>query len=116
MKAGASDFFLKPFDSKAVVAAALKAINLDFERRNERANLDKAQNCYEKLTPREREVFKFVTDGLLNKQIAWEMGISEIMVKLHRGRMMRKMECRMLSDLVRRYDLLTAAEAGSARG
>lgn len=111
MKAGATDFFLKPFDSKKVVAAALKAINLDGERRTERVNLDNAHNCYGKLTPREREVLKFVTDGLLNKQIAWELGISEIMVKLHRGRMMKKMECRTLSELVRRYDLLAAADA-----
>ncbi|WJH37982.1 response regulator (plasmid) [Aliirhizobium terrae] len=115
MKAGATDFFLKPFDSAQVVAAALRAIDLDGERRSERVLLGGAQRCYEKLTPREREVLRFVTDGLLNKQIAWEMGISEIMVKLHRGRMMKKMECRTLSELVRRYDLLIMAENASSQ-
>lgn len=108
MKAGATDFFLKPFDSERVVAAALKAIDLDGERRSERLSYNLAQSCFDTLTRREREVLKFVTDGLLNKQIAWELGISEIMVKLHRGRMMKKMRCRTLSELVRRYDLLSS--------
>lgn len=110
MKAGAADYFLKPFDSGKVVTAAIDAIRLDSERRLERRSLEVARMCFGKLTPREREVLKFVAHGLLNKQIAWEMGISEIMVKLHRGRMMRKMECRSLSDLVRRYDQVLPTE------
>ncbi|MCM2458203.1 response regulator transcription factor [Rhizobium sp. CG4] len=110
MKAGATDFFLKPFDSDIMIAAAIKAIDLYGERRTDRLNLKLANRCFEKLTPRERQVLKYVTDGLLNKQIAWELRISEIMVKLHRGRMMKKMECRTLSELVRRYDLLGAAD------
>ncbi len=114
MKAGAADYFLKPFDSVKVVAAAVDAIQLDRERRVARQNLDAARHCFGKLTPREREVLKFVTDGLLNKQIAWEMGISEIMVKLHRGRMMKKMECRSLSDLVRRFDQLLSIKADAS--
>lgn len=112
MKAGATDFLLKPFDGGKVVAAAMHAIRLDAERRSASQLAEEARRRAEKLTPREREVFKYVADGLLNKQIAHELGVSEIMVKLHRGRMMKKMGCRSLIDLVRRYDLLVSTAPG----
>jgi len=106
MKAGAFDFLLKPFNSNSVVAATDKAIAHDTENRRSLAERHEIQACQDKLTPRETEVLKYVTQGLMNKQIAHEMSISEVMVKLHRGRMMRKMKARSIVDIVRKYDFL----------
>jgi len=108
MKAGAFDFLLKPFNSDAVLAVTDKAIARDAEYRKELSHREKIQACKDRLTPREAEVLEFVTQGLMNKQIAYQMNISEIMVKLHRGRMMKKMEARSIVDIVRKYDLLGA--------
>lgn len=106
MKAGAFDFLLKPFNSDAVLAVTDKAIARDAEYRKELSRREKIQACKDRLTPREAEVLDFVTQGLMNKQIAHEMNISEIMVKLHRGRMMKKMEARSIVEIVRMYDLV----------
>ncbi len=110
MKAGAFDFLLKPFNSTSVVEATDKAIARDAENRRAIADREEVQACKDKLTPRENEVLKYVTQGLMNKQIAHEMSISEIMVKLHRGRMMRKMKARSIVDIVRKYDFLAASD------
>ncbi|MDI7861593.1 response regulator [Rhizobiaceae bacterium n13] len=106
MKAGATDFLLKPFENGAVIAATFAAIRRDAERRQFVAACEQIRQAAASLTPREREVMKYVGDGLMNKQIAYEMKISEMMVKLHRGRMMRKMQAGSLAELVKKLDLV----------
>ncbi|KQV73256.1 response regulator [Rhizobium sp. Root1220] len=106
MKEGAFDFLLKPFDGKTLIETVRLAVRRNAELREQEAALSISRACAERLTPREAEVFAFVSRGLLNKQIAYEMNISEIMVKLHRGRMMRKLQARSLVDVVRRFDQL----------
>lgn len=106
MKAGATDFLIKPFAGSAVIAAVGEAIRRDAENRKEAAIRAQVQSCEARLTPREREVLHYVAAGLMNKQIAHEMQISEIMVKLHRGRMMKKMQAGSLAELVRKFDML----------
>jgi len=106
IKAGASDFLLKPFTDTIVISAASNAIDRDARNRERKGVRLAALAAAATLTPREKEVMTHVTQGLMNKQIAYEMQISEIMVKLHRGRMMKKMKVRSIADLVRRFDLL----------
>jgi len=106
IKAGASDFLLKPFTDTIVISAASNAIDRDARNRERKGVRLAALAAAATLTPREKEVMTHVTRGLMNKQIAYEMQISEIMVKLHRGRMMKKMKVRSIADLVRRFDLL----------
>ncbi|WP_421367936.1 response regulator transcription factor [Agrobacterium tumefaciens] len=109
MKAGAFDFLLKPFNARKAVAAIERAIAFDTKQKANDVALGKLRDCASRLTPRESEVLDFVARGLMNKQIAFEMGISEIMVKLHRGRMMRKMDAPNVVDLIRKYDRLAAS-------
>ncbi|CAN7743895.1 response regulator transcription factor [Rhizobium sp. LjRoot258] len=104
MKAGAFDYLLKPFSSESLIKATKLALDRNAELRGKYASLLHAQDSIASLTPREAEVFGFVSKGLMNKQIAYEMGISEIMVKLHRGRMMKKLDARSVADLVRIFD------------
>lgn len=106
MKAGAVDFLLKPLDRYAIIRAVHAAISKGDAARELSVRRRRAHNRAAKLTRREREVFEAVTRGLMNKQIAFEMGISEIMVKIHRGKMMKKMEARSVVDLVRSFELL----------
>lgn len=109
MKAGAIDYLVKPIAFDSMMAAVDRAIIRDREER-EAAELRRTVLTYaQKLTPRETEVMEFVAAGLMNKQIAFEMGISEIMVKLHRGRMMKKMQSRSVPDIVRKFDICQAA-------
>jgi len=108
MKAGAFDFLLKPFNSAAVTAATAAAIERDEDNRKRARERSELQACKAQLTPREAEVLGYVSKGLMNKQIAFEMSISEVMVKLHRGRMMRKMQAKTIVEVVRKYDLLLA--------
>jgi RNA polymerase sigma factor (sigma-70 family) len=101
MKAGAVDFLQKPFDDQVLLDAIQRAIDQDRQTREERAELREFERRLDSLTPREREVFALVVQGLLNKQIAGELGTSEKTVKVHRARVMQKMEADSLADLVR---------------
>jgi len=106
MKAGAVDFLAKPFRDQDMLDAVGLAIERDRERRaTERAN-ETLRQRYQALTPREAEVMRHVTSGLLNKQIAGEMLLAEITVKIHRGNAMRKMAATSLADLVRMAESL----------
>ncbi|KDR38296.1 response regulator transcription factor [Caballeronia glathei] len=106
MKAGALDFFPKPFRDQDMLDAIAHALRRDAERIASEEAMATVRASYESLTPREREVLKLVVAGLLNKQIAYEMNLSEITVKIHRGHVMKKMASRALPDLVRKADAL----------
>ncbi|MBB4349364.1 response regulator [Aliirhizobium cellulosilyticum] len=101
MKAGAVDFLAKPFRDQDLLDAVLAAIERDTMRRREIERYSDVAARFHTLTIREREVLEAVVQGLMNKQIAFNLGISEITVKLHRGNVMRKMQAKSLADLVR---------------
>jgi FixJ family two-component response regulator len=100
MKAGAIDFLPKPFRDQEMLDAVTGALGRDRKRRNEEKSNTDVHARFASLTPRQRQVMAWVTGGLLNKQIAAKMGISEMTVKIHRGQVMRKMGARSLADLV----------------
>lgn len=106
MKAGAADFLIKPFRDQDMLDAVDAALEHDRERRRALGNATAARSRHATLTPREAQVMALVTSGLMNKQIAGELGLSEITVKLHRASVMRKMEVRTLADLVRTAELV----------
>lgn len=106
MKAGAVDFLTKPFRDQDMLDAVATAIQIDRERRNSLKAVSDVQGLYETLTAREKQVMTLVTSGLMNKQVAAEVGLSEITVKIHRGHVMRKMGVRTLADLVRMAETL----------
>jgi FixJ family two-component response regulator len=106
MKAGAVDFLTKPFRDQDMLDAVAAAIERDRNSRDEAKALSDLQALFATLSPRERQVMTLVTAGLMNKQIAAEIGLAEITVKIHRGNIMRKMAARSLPDLVRMAELL----------
>ena len=106
MKAGALDFFAKPFKDQDMLDAVAQALARDSERLAAEAALAGLRASYQSLSPREKEVMGFVLSGLLNKQIASEMNLSEITVKVHRGQVMRKMNARSMPALVRKAESL----------
>lgn len=106
MKAGAVDFLTKPFRDQDMLDAVSAALERDRIRREAEAALADLHRLYETLTPRERQVMALVTQGLMNKQVAGELGLSEITVKIHRGNVMQKMRVRTLPDLVRMAETL----------
>jgi FixJ family two-component response regulator len=101
MKAGAIDFLTKPVSSRQLFSAIERAIEIDLKARESQKDLELINRRISALTPREREVLTHVIAGRLNKQIAADLGIVEKTIKLHRGRMMRKMGVRTVADLVR---------------
>jgi len=113
MKAGAVDFLTKPFRDQDMLDAVTTAIERDRGSRNEARILSDLHALFATLTPREREVMALVTAGLMNKQIAAEIGIAEITVKIHRGHIMRKMAAKSLADLVRMAQALGLRHAAS---
>jgi FixJ family two-component response regulator len=113
MKAGAVDFLSKPFRQQEMLDAVKVAIERDRKRRKDEKIVSNARTLFETLTPRERDVLTLVAAGLMNKQIAAEIGLAEITVKIHRGRIMKKLRTRSLADLVRLSEILGIRRAGS---
>jgi FixJ family two-component response regulator len=110
MKAGAVEFLTKPIDDDALLSSIKSAVKRSAAALDDQAELQALRQRHESLTPREREVMRLVVAGMLNKQIGMKLGISEITVKAHRGKMMQKMKAESLADLVK-----TAMRLGLAR-
>lgn len=101
MKSGALDFLIKPFREQDMLDAVFSGLEIDRRRREAECAMLALKDSYQRLTSRQKDVMRFVCKGLMNKQIASELGLSEITVKIHRSHVMRKMSVRTLADLVR---------------
>jgi FixJ family two-component response regulator len=108
MRAGALDVLTKPFNDEDLFKAVRGALDRDRQRRDKEADLDAVIALSKTLTKREKEVMGHVVKGLMNKQVAYDMGLTEISEKLHRGSLMRKLKTRTLPDLVRRAEMIFA--------
>ncbi len=108
MKAGAIDFLVKPFRDQDMLDAVSSALEIDRERRQKDHRSDALRERLKQLSHREKQVMTLVSRGLMNKQIAGELSLSEVTVKIHRGSMMRKMNAKTLADLIRMAELLGA--------
>jgi len=106
LKAGAIDFLIKPFRDQDLLDAVTAGLDRACRQRETEKRLSDLRACFDALTPREQEIMKHVTAGLMNKQIAHQLGLTEITVKIHRGNMMRKIGAKSLPDLVRMADNL----------
>ncbi|MCC8954555.1 response regulator transcription factor [Bradyrhizobium sp. Pear77] len=106
MKGGAVDFLTKPFRDQELLDAAVAATERDRKRREDEQTIAKLNSLFETLSPREQAVMKLVATGLMNKQIAAELGLAEITVKIYRGHVMKKMRARSLADLIRMTETL----------
>ena len=114
MKKGAGDFLEKPFQPRRLLQAIAHALEQDRKSLSDREDRDEVTHCYEQLTGREREVMALVVRGKLNKQVAADLGISEKTVKVHRGRVMDKMEVDSLAELVRLSEQVDYASVRAA--
>jgi FixJ family two-component response regulator len=112
MKGGAVDFLTKPFRDQDMLDAVVTAIDRDRQRRETDKIIVNLRALLETLTPREREILTLVSSGLMNKQIAAELGLAEITVKIHRGHIMKKMGSKSLADLVRKAEMLGIHRVG----
>ena len=115
MKGGAVDFLTKPFRDQDLLDAVRTAIERDRKRREIEKTVSSLQALFETLSPREREVLAFVASGLMNKQIAAELGLAEITVKIYRGHIMRKMQAKSLAELIRMTETLGIRPEKSSR-